>query len=200
VSKFYMANENARALVDEFISGLATLAGTCNAGVLLLGHDAKLSANGGGEYSGSTAWNNSSRARWALTFNRDTQVRELMVKKNNYGTDDHGGEWVWSSEHGVLDMQGALASSGVNPATREVHLEEVARIVVEMYDRKEWTSAGAKGPLGPIENNPEISELGLNTGTLRTYLRQLAADGVLEIETVKDTHNGGNRQRYRPVL
>ncbi|WP_207884548.1 AAA family ATPase [Pseudomonas sp. 30_B] len=68
-SDAFDANENSRRTVRAFVRGLAGIARTYNAAVVLLAHIDKNAARyggGGNSYSGSTAWHNSARSRLAL--------------------------------------------------------------------------------------------------------------------------------------
>lgn len=68
-SDAFDANENSRRTVRAFVRGLAAIARTHNAAVVLLAHIDKAAAKGsanGNSYSGSTAWHNSARSRLAL--------------------------------------------------------------------------------------------------------------------------------------
>ena len=67
-SDAYDGNENERRTVRQFVQLLAQIARENEAGVLLLAHIDKAAARDGGKrnsYSGSTAWHNSARSRFA---------------------------------------------------------------------------------------------------------------------------------------
>jgi hypothetical protein len=69
ITDTFGGNENARAEVKRYVNALVGLIPEDRGAVILIGHVSKSTANGiGGEgYSGSTAWHNSTRARWYLT-------------------------------------------------------------------------------------------------------------------------------------
>jgi len=198
LSKFYMANENARPMVDEFISALAAIAAAHGVGVVLVGHDSKLAAAGQG-YSGSTAWHNSARARWALTVKDGN--RDLVVEKNNYGAAGHGGRWVWDDSHKVIRMQDAI---GEGTAASEFHdqmiLEGVRDAVIELYAAGSNTAVNKRGRLGPISEHPWVMEQGLTPAMLREALERCVETGLLGTETYKDkTHGGRENTRFCPL-
>lgn len=198
LSKFYMANENARPMVDEFISALAAIAAAHGVGVVLVGHDSKLSAAGQG-YSGSTAWHNSARARWALTVKDGN--RDLVVEKNNYGAAGHGGRWGWDETFKVIRMQTAI---GEGSAESEFHdqavLEGVRDAVIELYVAGSNTAVNKRGPLGPVEQHPWVIEQGLTQKMVREALVRCVETGLLGTETYKNRRHPGREQvRFCPL-
>lgn len=88
-SDVFAANENDRTEVRGFMRALNLIAGVTRAAVLLLAHVDKASVRGGAgldtntTFSGSTAWNNSARSRWAMV--RDGQTVVLRHEKCNLG-------------------------------------------------------------------------------------------------------------------
>jgi hypothetical protein len=88
-SDVFSANENDRAEVRGFMRALNAIAQASGAGVLLLAHVDKASVRMGAgadtnsTFSGSTAWNNSARSRWAMTREEDAVV--LRHEKCNFG-------------------------------------------------------------------------------------------------------------------
>ena len=89
-SDVFASNENDRAEVRAFMRCLSLIAHQCRAAVLLLAHVDKASVRvGAGQdtnstFSGSTAWNNSARSRWAMTREEDQSV-VLRHEKCNLG-------------------------------------------------------------------------------------------------------------------
>ena len=88
-SDVFAANENDRTEVRGFMRSLNLIANVTRAAVLLLAHVDKASVRGGvgldsnTTFSGSTAWNNSARSRWAMV--RDGQTVVLRHEKCNLG-------------------------------------------------------------------------------------------------------------------
>lgn len=87
VAHFFTGNENIRNQVAAFVGLIDGMAERINGVVLLLGHPNKA----GGEYSGSTAWENQVRARLFLNLDktpdgevRDPDARVLTNSKPNY--------------------------------------------------------------------------------------------------------------------
>lgn len=88
-SDVFASNENDRTEVRGFMRALNLIANVTRAAVLLLAHVDKASVRGGAgldsntTFSGSTAWNNSARSRWAMV--RDANNVVLRHEKCNLG-------------------------------------------------------------------------------------------------------------------
>ena len=88
-SDVFADNENDRTAVRGFMRALNLIAHVTRAAVLLLAHVDKASVRmGAGQdtnstFSGSTAWNNSARSRWAMV--REEQVVTIRHEKCNLG-------------------------------------------------------------------------------------------------------------------
>lgn len=204
LSKFYMANENARPMVDEFISALAALATEYGCGVVLVGHDSKL---GGQGYSGSTAWHNSARARWGLTF-KDGR-RELIVEKNNYGRTGHGGVWAWDDERGVIAMGEPITEAGgAGEFSDAAELEPdfdpeldaaVLAALVGLVEAGVHTGTGTRGRLGAIAQNPGVLDAGGTAPqSIRNALARLEAAGRVGRREYRDKQRE-KREEFYPL-
>ncbi|MRG55698.1 AAA family ATPase [Phyllobacterium sp. SYP-B3895] len=91
LADIFSGNENSRPLAKQFIGMLRHLAIEFNCVVLILGHPSLSGLASGSGTSGSTAWNNSVRARLYLHTVKDGNgvevdetVRLLEVMKSNY--------------------------------------------------------------------------------------------------------------------
>lgn len=88
-SDVFADNENDRTAVRGFMRALNLIAHVTRAAVLLLAHVDKASVRMGAgsdtnsTFSGSTAWNNSARSRWAMV--RDGQTVTIRHEKCNLG-------------------------------------------------------------------------------------------------------------------
>ncbi len=99
VARTFGGNENDRHQVTQFIAHLTDACSPTNAALVLIGHPAKAE---GSEFSGSTAWEASVRARWYFG-NRlpdspqdpdnppdpASPLRYLAKRKTNYSTKDY---------------------------------------------------------------------------------------------------------------
>jgi RecA-family ATPase len=88
----YAGSEIDRSQVQQFISLLTRLAITASGSVVLIGHPSLTGLNTDTGLSGTTQWHNAVRARFYLKSVKpedgeqpDTDLRELVFKKNNYG-------------------------------------------------------------------------------------------------------------------
>ncbi|MGO4549925.1 AAA family ATPase [Lysobacter sp. 2RAF19] len=101
-SDAFDGNENDRRQVRAFLRLLAGLGREVGAAMLLLAHIDKAAARSGpagNSYSGSTAWHNSARARFAL--GKDSGAIVLAMEKNNLGPIAAPLTFRWN-DHGVL--------------------------------------------------------------------------------------------------
>ncbi|CAB4136603.1 AAA domain containing protein [uncultured Caudovirales phage] len=89
-SDVFADNENDRTAVRGFMRCLNTIAGGTGAAMLLLAHVDKASVRAGAgldsnsTFSGSTAWNNSARSRWAMVRD-DSGAVAIRHEKCNLG-------------------------------------------------------------------------------------------------------------------
>src|SRR5262249_20594226 len=88
----YAGSEIDRSQVRQFISLLRRIAIAADGSLILLSHPSLTGISSGTGLSGSTAWHNSVRSRMYMTSPKaeageqpDTDLRELVFKKNNYG-------------------------------------------------------------------------------------------------------------------
>lgn len=90
-SDVFADNENDRAQVRGFMRALNLIAHQTSAAVLLLAHVDKASVRMGAgldtnsTFSGSTAWNNSARSRWAMVRDDNGESVTLRHEKSNLG-------------------------------------------------------------------------------------------------------------------
>jgi RecA-family ATPase len=88
----YAGSEIDRSQVQQFISLLTRLAITANGSVVLISHPSLTGINTDTGLSGTTQWHNAVRARFYMKSVKpedgeqpDTDLREIVFKKNNYG-------------------------------------------------------------------------------------------------------------------
>jgi RecA-family ATPase len=88
----FAGNEIDRAHVQQFIGLLTRMAIAANGGLVLISHPSLTGINTDTGLSGTTAWHNSVRARMYMKGVKaekgqqiDSDLRELVFKKNNYG-------------------------------------------------------------------------------------------------------------------
>jgi RecA-family ATPase len=88
----FAGNENDRSQVQQFVGLLTRIGMLCGGGVQLISHPSLTGINTDTGISGNTQWHNAVRARaWLKGVKPDTgeqpdsDLRELVFKKNNYG-------------------------------------------------------------------------------------------------------------------
>jgi Mrp family chromosome partitioning ATPase len=196
VSDHYDANENERAKVRQFITGLSSVLDRETA-VLLLAHvDANTALNPAMSkgYSGSTAWNNSVRSRWFQY--RDSETNKVMLKlmKSNYAQAGEFVEIAWNDSSKVFD---------VGVAERpDATLDKHAGLILRLLD--EQLSAGVTVSPSHNANNNAYARLKDHPDFPKvTHKRQLfelvgalTKDGFLKVEAVPK-RNGGTSQEIR---
>jgi RecA-family ATPase len=102
----FAGNENDRAQVQQFVGMLTRVAMVANGSVSLISHPSLAGINTETGLSGTTQWHNSVRARQFLRAVRpqdgeplDTDLREIVFKKNNYGSISESIQLRWSNGH-----------------------------------------------------------------------------------------------------
>lgn len=189
-AKLFQINENDRAQVTAAVTALNWAAAPTKAAVLLLGHVAKLKDS---EYAGSTAWENSVRARWWLTnsppdkpANSDdeetdppTDLRYLAKRKVNYSSTDVA---ILRYEAGAYSVvTPSQAPTGIVASLDRAHAK---RVVLTAVPRLKGMG------LDPVESTSSphylprlVIEHGLNEGFSRhdinRAMRELMTEGQL---------------------
>jgi archaellum biogenesis ATPase FlaH len=154
LARLYAGSENDRHQVTTFISLLTAAAAPTKAAVLLLGHPGKAA---GSEYSGSTAWEGSVRARLYLSRTlpdaqrdqdgepaEDDGVRYLSRRKANYSARD------WRRLqflNGVMVPDPPPEANAAGPrAGDEYACDVVARAVRKLSEMGEHGVAASNSP------------------------------------------------------
>jgi RecA-family ATPase len=100
----FAGNENDRAQVQQFVGLLTRVAMAANGSVALISHPSLAGINTETGLSGTTQWHNSVRARYFMRGVKpaageplDTDLREIVFKKNNYGSISESIMLRWSN-------------------------------------------------------------------------------------------------------
>ena len=131
----FAGNENDRAQVQQFVGLLTRVAMAANGSVVLISHPSLAGISTESGLSGTTQWHNAVRARYFLRGVKpeageplDTDLRELVFKKNNYGP---------VSESIVLRWQGGLflpvPGATAHQAVKEVTAQEVFLTLLKRF-------------------------------------------------------------------
>ncbi len=208
-SDAYHASENIRSDVNQFIRTLAIEIGrrpnSRHKAILLLAHIDKVAArNGGGEndYSGSTAWHNSTRSRIALLPSEDGASAKLVHQKSNFRPRNADIPLVWVSK--VLVPISAEAVSAARLAKMQSDAEVIYAVVTVALERNLIVSASTSGSNTAYHTLESLPELPVefsakSDGKKRVHaaITQLIRDGWLEKQPYTDHYRN---KRLRLVL
>lgn len=157
-SDAFAGNENSRHQVRDFLRSLTRLAQDLGAAVVLLVHIDKQAAKFGGNgqsYSGSTAWHNTARTRYALTPGKSGGV-ELKMEKNNLGPLLEPLFFTWTKA-GVLVPATGIAGQGDDHASGidNASVMEALRSLVEVGAPITTARTGPSTALNVVMTTPE---------------------------------------------
>ena len=194
-SDVFTANENDRAEVRGFMRCLNLIAHHSGAAVLLLAHVDKASVRAGAgqdtnsTFSGSTAWNNSARSRWAMT--RDNDVVTLRHEKCNMGALQGEIRLEFDPAAKVFRRFGQVASA----ATARQLLRNSQRVeILRMVQRA--SNAGlpiALSTRSPNAAHTKLSKMSgypktLKRSDLHAELEAMVIEGLVEEREGRNTH------------
>jgi archaellum biogenesis ATPase FlaH len=202
-SDVFADNENDRTAVRGFMRALNLIAHVTRAAVLLLAHVDKASVRmGAGQdtnstFSGSTAWNNSARSRWAMV--RDGQVVTVRHEKCNLGPlqDELRVEFDQGSKtfkrFGTIPGHAAAAA-----LMRNTQRAAILRMVMDAE------RAGQRLSMSAQSNNNAYTVLrrsadfpaGFDRGELFSMLFELQRDGLVQEQEYINEH----RKKHRCVV
>lgn len=181
----FAGNELVRFQVRSFINQcLASICQETGATVILCGHPSQSGMASGSGFSGSTAWNNSVRARLYLTRpddrNPDPDERVLTTKKQNYGRST-GEMWLrW--QDGAFDVVTDLATvpkGEIANAAEEAFLRALAWAMAtgqNVNTAKNQTNYAPKAFTGKPETK------GFKRDVLESTMNRLLSSGVVIVE------------------
>lgn len=187
----FAGNENDRAQVRQFIGLLRGLAIDANCGVLMVSHPSLTGINSGSGTSGTTGWHNSVRSRLYFKTANDagdndapeTGVRELIIKKNNYGP---SGETIRLYYEGGV-FKPVSSPSSIERAAAE---QKAEHMFMTLFDRL----IGQGRTFSPSRNSPENyppkvfaahpdgKDIGIKA--YEAAMQRLLDAGTIKIETV----------------
>lgn len=187
-SDLYADNENDRTAVRGFLRCLKTIAGVTDAAVLLLAHVDKASVRSGAgqdtnsTFSGSTAWNNSARSRWAMVRGQDK--REIIIKheKCNVGPEQEDFSVEFDSAAKVFRRFGTIPGQA---AAQKVMRNSQRAAILRLIDTAD--NAGQKLSMSASANNNAYRVLKSSPGFPRierseffSVLFDLQREGLIE--------------------
>jgi RecA-family ATPase len=197
----FSANENDRAEVRGFMRALNSIAQHSAAAVLLLAHVDKASVRmGAGQdtnstFSGSTAWNNSARSRWAMTRDSDRLVT-LRHEKCNLGPLQEEIRLEFDQAAKVFRRQGTVPGS-LSPGMLR-HSQRVAILKLLAYSLR----SGQRLSMSSTANNNAYRVLsgsaafpkGMQRAEFFSLLFDMQRDGLLTEVDYK-----ANRKTYKSL-
>jgi RecA-family ATPase len=135
----FAGNENDRSHVRQFIGLLRGLAIVANGAVLLASHPSLIGMSSDSGLSGSTGWHNSVRTRLyfkPVSVSEGEQpnpdLRELVIKKNNYGPSGEQLRLRW--QNGVfvpISPPSTLEKMAADQAAEELFLHLFDRVIAQ---------------------------------------------------------------------
>lgn len=207
-SDVFSSNENDRAEVRGFMRCLNAIALHSGAAVLLLAHVDKASVRmGAGQdtnstFSGSTAWNNSARSRWAMTRDDENKAVSLRHEKCNFGPLQERIDLEFDPVAKVFRRFGQVASLA---AVREMlrkkqHDELFARVSTAIQKNVNLSPKPNAGnhPYKALLLAERMSKLDFKT--CQALLQGMVLDGLLYVEQyqVKGSSKGAERYALTP--
>ena len=208
VARLYAGNENDRHQVTSFIAMLTGAAAPTNAAVGLLGHPGKAV---GAEYSGSTAWEGSVRARLYLGHklpdakkaddedeeedSDNENVRFLCRRKANYSARDwrrlQFRDGVMVPEAPVPKAPGPTGAKAGTDFARD----SVARAVRKLREMKNYGVSSTSSPnyLPRLAGQYKLLDR-LTKTDFTAAMRSMQSDGVLVMTVVGKYANRNTRQ------
>jgi RecA-family ATPase len=131
----FAGNENDRAQVQQFVALLTRVAMVANGSVVLISHPSLTGISTESGLSGTTQWHNAVRARFFLRSVKpeageplDTDLRELVFKKNNYGPVSESIVLRWTNGL-FLPVQ----DTSLDQATREATAQDVFLTLLKRF-------------------------------------------------------------------
>jgi DNA polymerase len=196
----FAGNENDRAQVQQFIGLLTRVAMVADGSVVLISHPSLAGINTETGLSGTTQWHNSVRARYFMRGVKpeageplDTDLREIVFKKNNYGSISESIVLRWSNGL-FLPVSGAPADQAAKEAiAQEVFLEMLLRLRAQ--NRYVSDKPSANYAPATFAKEQETRRAGLTKNDLARAMRLLFQRNVIWNEPVDDKPS--RRASYR---
>jgi archaellum biogenesis ATPase FlaH len=200
-SDVFADNENDRTAVRGFMRALNLIAHTTGAAVLLLAHVDKASVRVGAgldsnsTFSGSTAWNNSARSRWAMV--RDDKAIMLRHEKCNLGPLQDPIELEFDAVSKTFKAYGTIPGSAfAAKMMRETQQAAILSMVADATDAQMNLSMLPTAPTNiyrSLQDDPKFPHR-VDRKQFFMHLRDLIAKGLL----IEEEYDGSNRSSRRP--
>lgn len=171
ISDSFAGSEINRAHVRAYIAGMLSMIDPVRGAVLLIGHVDKATAIGGrtaNGYSGSTAWNNSVRARWYLYPEPASPGGGLVLEqqKANLGPADQRIRLLWDKEAhlftGALVTQEAATDQIAREQRERDSILAAMRAVMASGHYVPTATAGQRTSYHVLSARPEFDKVGMS--------------------------------------
>lgn len=196
-SDVFADNENDRTAVRGFMRCLNMIAGHTSCAMLLLAHVDKASVRVGAgneslsTYSGSTAWNNSARSRWAMVRNNDREIL-LRHEKCNLGPLQEELRLEFDTGSKTFKRFGTIpGTQAVATLMRNQHRAVILRLIGRAADAGVNLSMKANAAATNVYNVLKDEPLFPNRMDRREFfgiLRDLELEGLIEQENYKKSN------------
>jgi RecA-family ATPase len=202
LANIYAGNEIDRAQVQQFISLTTRLAMLAEGAVVIIGHPSLTGINSDTGLSGNTQWHNAVRAWIYLKSVKpeggeqpDTDLREIVFKKNNYGP--ISASIILRYQNGLyLPVPGVQS---LDQAAREMTAQEVFLAVLNRFqseNRIVCQKSGTSYAPALFAKEEEARRAGLNSKNLEEAMRQLFRTGKI----FNEPYGRPSRPHYRIIV
>jgi hypothetical protein len=198
-SDVFADNENDRSAVRTFMRYLAGIARDTGAAVLLLSHVDKASVrmttskDTGTSFSGSTAWNNSARSRWAMY--RDQHCVTLVHEKSNVGALQPDVQLEFDPATKVFVPFGSIVGSAFAAAMVRKSQELAILTMISECEQSLSTKARARNNAHVVLCRHPKYPARLARDEFFARIEDLKARGLLS----ESTYKGANRQLFEKL-
>jgi archaellum biogenesis ATPase FlaH len=200
-SDVFADNENDRTAVRGFMRALNLIAHVTGAAVLLLAHVDKASVRSGAgldsntTFSGSTAWNNSARSRWAMV--REEQTVVLRHEKCNLGPLQNPIELEFDAASRTFKQFGTIPGSAfAAKMMRQSQCDAILRLLAKANDAAINLSlniSARNNVFKQLHVDPDFPAR-LDRRAFFGHLRDMQAQGLIKEESyIQSNRNQGLR-------
>ena len=202
-SDLFAGNENDRAEVRGFLRCLKTIGAHSGAAMLLLAHVDKASVRSGAgadtdsTFSGSTAWNNSARSRWAMVTGNDK--REVMLKheKCNVGPKQEPFSIEFDASGKIFrtfgTVPGAASAAALVRNGHRIAILHALEAAERAGQRVSMSANANNNAFRVLKNSPGFPRI--ERGDFFSLLYELQREGLVQ----EDEYTGSNRAKAKCI-
>jgi RecA-family ATPase len=198
----FAGNENDRSQVQQFIGMLTRIAIVANGAVTLIGHPSLTGINTESGLSGTTQWHNAVRARFYLRTVSpdpgeppDSDLRELIFKKNNYGP--ISASIILRYRSGLFLPEHSI--SGLDKLAHEAKADEIFLDLLKRFasEGRNVSHNGNSKTYAPtaFAQEAEAKKLHFRKGDLEAAMRRL-----FEVKKIRAENYGRPSRPYQRII